>query len=133
MEIKRILEYDYNYAEYIVTDGQFDIVCMCMSVPLENNIEPKIGMKVESLYAFSYDDTIKLKISKFKRCYIQKDLKSYFKYNLCVIIIDTLNAIIKVFDFIIDLKNIYPNGFDTTIKNGDYVEFEVDRIDCTLI
>ncbi len=133
MEIKCILEYDYNYAEYIVTDGQFDIVCMCMSVPLENNIEPKIGMKVERLYAFSYDDTIKLKISNFKRCYIQKDLKSYFKYNLCGIIIDALNAIIKVFDFIIDLKNIYPNGFDTTIKNGDYVEFEVDRIDCTLI
>ena len=104
MEIKRILEYDYNYAEYIVTDGQFDIVCMCMSVPLENNIEPKIGMKVERLYAFSYDETIKLKISNFKRCFIQKDL-----------------------------KNIYPNGFDTTIKNGDYVEFEVDRIDCTLI
>ena len=49
MEIKQILEYDYNYAEYIVTDGKYDIVCMCLSVPLENNNEPKIGMKVDSL------------------------------------------------------------------------------------
>ena len=63
MKIKRILEYDYNYAEYIVTDGKYDIVCMCLSVPLENDNEPKIGMKVESLYAFSYNDIIKLKIS----------------------------------------------------------------------
>ena len=47
-EIKHILEYDYNYAEYIVTDGKYDIVCMCLSVPLENN-NPKIGMKVDSL------------------------------------------------------------------------------------
>ena len=48
-EIKHILEYDYNYAEYIVTDGKYDIVCMCFSVPLENNNDPKIGMKVDSL------------------------------------------------------------------------------------
>ena len=52
MKIKRILEYDYNYAEYIVTDGKYDIVCMCLSVPLENDNEPKIWMKVENLYAF---------------------------------------------------------------------------------
>ncbi len=49
MEINHILEYDYNYAEYIVTDGKYDIVCMCLSVPLENNNDLKIGMKVDSL------------------------------------------------------------------------------------
>lgn len=37
MEIKHILEYDYNYAEYIVADGKHDIVCMCLSFPLESN------------------------------------------------------------------------------------------------
>ena len=29
MEIKHILEYDYNYAGYIVADGKHNIVCMC--------------------------------------------------------------------------------------------------------
>ena len=48
MEINHILEYDFNYAEYIVSDGKYDIVWMCLSVPLENN-NPKIGMKVDSL------------------------------------------------------------------------------------
>lgn len=133
MEIKHILEYDYNYAEYIVTDGKYDMVCMCLSVPLENNNEPEVGMKVESLYAFSYKDTIKLNVSDGNKCYIQKNPKNYFKYKLCGIVADSKNAIVKVFDFIIDLKKDYPTGFDTTIKKGDYVEFEVDRIDCTLM
>ena len=132
MKIKRILEYDYNYAEYIVTDGKYDMVCMCLSVPLENDNEPKIGMKVENLYAFSYNDIIKLKISNNHKCYIQKVPNKYFKYKLCGIVIDSINALIKIFDFIIDLKNDYPNGFDAVIKKGEYVEFEVDRIDCTL-
>ena len=39
---------------------------------------------------------------------------------------------LKYLTFIIDLKNDYPNGFDAVIKKGEYVEFEVDRIDCTL-
>ena len=58
--------------------------------------------------------------------------KKYFKYNLCGIVVYSKKSIIKVFDFVIDLSNDYPNGFDTLIKDGDYVEFEVDRIDCTL-
>ena len=81
MEIKHILEYDYNYAEYIVTDGKYDIVCMCLSVPLENNNDPKIGMKVDSLYTFSYNDSIVLKVSNANKYNIQKDPKNHFKYN----------------------------------------------------
>ena len=132
MEIKHILEYDYNYAEYIVTDGKYDMVCMCLSVPLKNNKDPKTGMKVESLYAFSCKDTIILKVSNTNKCYIQKDLQKHFKYKLCGIVVDSKKALIMVFDFVIDLANDYPNGFDTIIKNGDYVEFEVDRIDCII-
>lgn len=132
MEIKHILEYDYNYAEYIVTDGKYDIVCMCLSVPLENNKDPKIGMRVESLYTFSYNGSIILKVSNANKCYIKRDQKKYFKYNLCGIVVHSKKSVIKVFDFIIDLSNDYPNGFDTIIKEGDYVEFEVDRIDCKL-
>ena len=112
MEIKHILEYDYNYAEYIVTDGKYDIVCMCLSVPLENN-NPKIGMKVDSLYTFSYNDSIILKASNANKCNIQKDPKNHFKYSLRGIIVDSKKSIIKVFDFIIDLSNDYPNGYNS--------------------
>lgn len=34
---KKIIEYVYNYAEYIVTDGKYDINCICDSVPLPND------------------------------------------------------------------------------------------------
>ena len=33
MYIKEVLKYDWNYAEYIVTDGKYDLKCMCESVP----------------------------------------------------------------------------------------------------
>lgn len=81
MKIKQILEYDYNYAEYIITDGKYDIVCMCLSVPFRNNKVPKIGMKIENLYAFSYNDTINLKISNSNKCYIKKILKNILSIN----------------------------------------------------
>ena len=90
-------------------------------------------MKIENLYAFSYNDTINLKISNSNKCYIKKSPEKYFKYKLRGIVVDSINTIIQVFDFIINLQNYYPNGFDSTIKNSDYVEFDVDRIDCTLI
>ena len=64
---------------------------------------------------------------------LKKSPEKYFKYKLCGIVVDSINAIIQVFDFIINLQNYYPNGFDSTIKISDYVEFDVDRIDCTLI
>ncbi len=132
MEIKHILEYDYNYAEYMVTDGKYDVICMCMSVPLENNTEPKTGMKVGKIYTFSINNPIVLKISDSNQCYIQKDPRDHFEYKLCGIVVDSIKAIIRVFDFVIDLINDYPNGFDAMIKNGDYIEFCVDRLDCEI-
>ena len=44
MHIKKVLEYDYNYAQYIVTDGRNDVKCVCMSVPLPNGKKPESGL-----------------------------------------------------------------------------------------
>ena len=52
MQIKEILQYDWNYAEYIVTDGMNDLMCMCNSVPLPDNKSPMVGMKISGIYAF---------------------------------------------------------------------------------
>lgn len=133
MKIKLILEYNFNYAEYIVTDGNHDLICMCLSVPLSNNNEPSIGMQIKSLYAFSYENTIILNISNEKEYYINKDKNDHFKYKVRGSVEDSKKATIKVFEFVISLEYYYPEGFDSSLKNGEYVEFYIDRVDCTLL
>lgn len=132
MVIKQILEYNFNYAEYVVTDGNYDLICMCLSVPLANNKEPKPGMRIGSIFAFSYSDTIQLNVSKNRNCFIQKD-KGYFEYKVCGNIVDCEKSLIKVFDFIISLEFSYPDGLPSMFNNNDYVEFQVDRLDCTIL
>lgn len=132
MVIKQVLEYDYNYAEYIVTDGEYDLICMCLSVPLSENKAPQIGMLIENIFAFTLNDTIRLTISKNKNHFILKE-KEYFKYKVCGNVVDSKRSLIRVFDFIISLEFYYPDGLPTIFKNTDCVEFEVDRFDCTIL
>ena len=61
MYIKKILEYDYNYANYMVSDGFNEVKCFCMSVPLPNDREPQVGMEVLKIHAFTVN---KLEIMK---------------------------------------------------------------------
>lgn len=131
MEIAKINEYSYSYAEYLVSDGNRELRCVCNSVPLPNNQEPKIGMSVKMLYAFSYIDKIDLIISKDKKYYIQKDKNDYFKYKVCGTIENYSKSLIRVFDFIISLEYYYPDGFNFILNEG-FVEFQLDRLDCDL-
>ncbi len=131
MEIKRIIEYEYNYAEYEVTDGMHSLICMCLSVPLKHGKEPQVGMKIAKLYAFSFGETINIGIADCKECDIQK--KNYFGYELRGSVLDVNKAIIKIFGFMVDLSDYYPNGFGNVAKIGDYVTFQVDRLDCTIL
>ena len=50
MHIKKVLEYDYNYAQYIVTDGRNDVKCVCMSVPLPNGKKPESGLEITKIF-----------------------------------------------------------------------------------
>ena len=131
MKISKILEFNYNYGEYLVSDGSHEVRCICNSIPLPNNQEPKVGMSVKTLYAFSYAENIDLIISQNRNYYIQKDKKYYFKYKVCGTIENHQKALIRVFDFIISLGYYYPDGFNFLLEDG-YVEFEVDRFDCDL-
>lgn len=126
MKISKILEFNYNYAEYLVSDGSHEI--RCRGILLVHQ-EPKVGMSVKTLYACSYAETIDLIISKNRNYYIQKDKKDSFKYKVCGTIKDYQKALIKVFDFIISLEYYYPDGFNFFLQDG-YVEFEVDVFDC---
>ena len=133
MKISKILEFNYKYVEYdfndavyLVSDGSHEVRCRDTLLAYQ---VPKVGMSVKALYACSYADTIDLIISKNRNYYIQKDKKTYFKYKVCGTIEDHKKALIKVFDFIISLEYYYPDGFNFFLQDG-YVEFEVDVFDC---
>lgn len=131
MQIKEILQYDWNYAEYIVTDGMYDLLCMCNSVPLPDNIPPQVGMKISSIYAFSYAEIEITKITnqENKNFYIDKG-KSYFAYQLCGKIIDVKKALVQVYNFIISLEYQFIDGLPFDYLEGDFIAFNVDRLDC---
>lgn len=134
MHIKKVLEYDYNYAQYIVTDGRNDVKCVCMSVPLPNGRKPESGLEITKIYAFSAEGVNVKKIVKEKdmRDEIIKPLFDPLGYKLKGRILDSNKAIVQVFNFEIDLEYDYPNGMGEDFKDDDYVEFSVDRLDCII-
>ena len=133
MHIKKVLEYDYNYAQYLVTDGRNDVKCVCMSVPLPNGRKPESGLEITKIYAFSVEGVIVNKIIEEKnmRDEIKKTLFD-LGYKLKGRSLDSNNSIVQVFNFEIDLEYDYPDGMGEDFKNGDYVELSVDRLDCII-
>lgn len=134
MHIKKVLEYDYNYAQYLVTDGRNDVKCVCMSVPLPNGRKPESGLEITKIYAFSVEGVVINKIIEEKnmRDEIIKPLFDSQGYKLKGRILDSDKSIVQVFNFEIDLEYDYPDGMGFNFKNGDYVELSVDRLDCII-
>ena len=136
MNIKKVLEYDYNYAEYIVSDGGSDndkeLKCVCMSVPLSDGREPTIGLEITRICAFSVDELVINKIIKEteKQDSISKHLYNPLGYKLKGRVLDSNQSIVGIFNYKIDLEYDYPDGLGKDFKDGDYVEFSVDRLDC---
>lgn len=131
MKISKINEYAYSYAEYQISDGNQELRCVCNSVPLPFGQEPKIGMSVKMLYAFSYGKLIIKKEDSLKSDLILKTKKFGFQYKLIGSILNKKAALIKVFDFIISLEYSYPDGMDE-FENDDVVSIIADRIECDL-
>ena len=124
MFIKEILEYHHNYAEYIVSDGKYSVICICMSVPLPLNKEPEEGMKILIIDAFfeNYDDVM---LSNQKEYFIKKG-KRPLAYILTGEIVDKDKGLVRVGDLLIDIGE----GYKKTYNNGDYIEIKADRLDC---
>ena len=79
MKITKINE--YSYAEYQISDGLYELRCICNSVPLPNEMEPKIGMKVKKLYVFCYNDLISINKELRKEYSIVKTEEYGFNIN----------------------------------------------------
>lgn len=135
MYIKKILEYNYNYANYMVSDGDKELKCLCLSVPLPNNKEPEVGMEVLKIYAFTINklEITKVLEEKNKKFYVSKTPLIGFDYKIKARIIDCKKAIVEVFNFTISLEFEYENGFSEDFNDGDFIEFKVDRLDCEII
>lgn len=131
MHIKKILKFDFNYAEYIVTDGNYDVICLCLSVPLPNNDVPVKGMEVEMIYSFTFD-TIDIRINNDKKEFLIQKKDSHFEYNLRGMIINKERALVKIESFVICLEKDFEEGFNDQYQIGDFIEFRVDRLDCEL-
>lgn len=131
MHIKEILKFEFNYAEYIVTEGNYDVICLCLSVPLPNNEVPLKGMEVEMIYPFTFN-TIDIKINNDKKEFLIQKKNSHFEYNLRGMIINKERALVKIENFVICLEKDFEEGFNNQYQIGDFIEFRVDRLDCEL-
>ena len=131
MKISKINEYSYSYAEYLVSDGNYEIRCVCNSVPLAGGAEPQIGMPIKMLYAFCLEDIL-IKEEKSANCHMINKIGKYgFQYEIVGTILNKKNSLIKVFDFIISLEYFYPDGI-SDFEEGDIVSITIDRIECEL-
>lgn len=134
MHIKKVLEYVNNYAEYVVSDGNNELKCVCMSVPLADGRKPECGLEITKIFAFRIDGVIINKIleKKHMKDSIIKPLFNPLGYKLRGRVIDSNKSIVEIFNFRIYLEYDYPNGICEDIDDGDYVEFSVDRLDCII-
>ncbi|MBR2970532.1 MAG: hypothetical protein IKC48_01905 [Clostridia bacterium] len=131
MKISKVNEYSYSYAEYQITDGNNELRCVCNSVPLPYGLEPKAGMPVKKVYAFSYVELFIQKETQSSADAIIKTEEFGFQYKIIGTVLDIKLSLIKVFDFVISLEYSYPNGIDG-FEDGDKVLVIVDRFDCEL-
>ena len=119
--IKNIQHYDKfsGEADIIVSDGKFDLLCYYF--PTKKNF---LGTKVERISSLFAKNIMRV---TDKECFTQKS-KDHFAYHLCGEVIDTDKPLIRIGKMIIELD--YPLPKD--IEKGEYVEFEVERLDCEI-
>jgi len=130
MFIKNVLTYQYNYAEYIVTDGKYDLICICDLVPFPPESKgPEIGMKIADISTFTFGrmNTNKIEDDENKIYLIEKGSRS-FDYYLQAKVVDKEKALVAIGELIIEIDDEFPKY----LENGDFVGFEVDRLDCSL-
>ena len=130
MYIKEIKRNDSYTADIVVTDGQNEILCFCWGIHDEIDISSlKPGTVVKNIIAFSNTNII-ITRSETKN-YLIKALETPFSYTFQGKIESTRKAIIKVGDITISLNQEFEGGLPQEFKNGDFVKFTVDRLDCT--
>lgn len=130
MPIKEVLEYRYNYTEYIFLDKNLMWFVCAFSVPLPNGRAHKAGMEVKKIYVFSIQDISIKQIEDEWYKNIEILHNDYFSYALRDNVFNAKKSLVCIGRLIISLKNDFPNGFPKNILDGDFIQFNIDRLDC---
>jgi hypothetical protein len=118
MYVKQIRDFDQcsGEADIIVSDGIYELLCYCH--PLESL---DIGAQVVSISSLFAEDIMRVQSEEYR---IQKS-EGYYAYHLTGKIEDTKTPVVKIGD----LKIILDHPLAKDIRQGEFVEFEVQRLD----
>lgn len=135
MLIKKIQDYDGYTANLVVTDGKYDLLCFCLGFHdnATKPFEPKEGMEITGIETFVMDG---IKIQRIEnneeKAYLIKKGKLPLEYTLRAKVLDNKKAKIGIGELIINLENYFEDGLPENCQNGNFIEFTVDRLDCTI-
>lgn len=121
MFIKQVKSFDKfsDEADIVVTDGKFELMCYC-----HPSIQYPIGTEVKDITSFLAKNIMRAECND---CLILK-LEDYYAYHLQGKIIDLINKVVLIGGIQIILDMSIPND----IKLGEYIEFDVLRLNCEI-
>lgn len=120
MFVKEIKDYDKfsNEADIIISDGQYNLLCYCYPTDI-----PQKGERVKAVTSFLATDMMRARDNAFSI----KKIDDYYSYHLQGEVID-MTPKIRIGNIIICLDNPLPKD----IKEGEYIELLVGRLDCNI-
>lgn len=121
MFIKQVKDFDKNSYEtdVIVSDGCYEIMCYCH--PLENK---NLGAVVTNVSALFANDIMRIDNEE----YLVRKETGHYSYYLQGKVLETQMPLIGIGKIAIELDK--PLAKD--IKQGEFVEFKVERLNCTI-
>ena len=122
MFIKSIYSFDEDSgeADLIVSDGSYDVICFCSIFHNELQIMPKI----KEIETFMCDGIMRINDENYL---IDKKI-DYYSYHLQGKVLDVDKCIVSVGNIILKLDKPIPKD----IKNYEFIEFDVLRLDCSI-
>ncbi len=122
MFVKQVKKFDGYEADLVVSDGEYELLCYVYHYPPFREIPEGITVK----------DITSLHVKDIKRvsgqdCLIRKEAGDY-PYFLRGKVVDIDKRIIAVGKILIKLDK----PLDKSVKQDDFLEFTVQRLDCTL-
>lgn len=121
MFVKQVKDFDINSyeADVIVSDGYYEIMCYCH--PLENINLGAIVTNISTLFA---NDIMRIDSEE----YLVRKQIGYYSYYLQGKVLETQKPLIGIGKIAIALDK--PLSKD--IKQGEFIEFKVERLNCTI-
>lgn len=122
MFVKQVKKFDGYEADLIVSDGEYELLCYSYHYPPFKEIPEGRAVK----------DIISLRVGNIKRVdgqdYIIRKESGDYPYFLQGKVLDADKRVIAIGKITIKLDK----PLDKSIKQGDFLEFTVQRLDCTL-